>query len=357
MTPRERVLTAMRRQQPDRVPRRLEYSSFVASTMAVFRQKTGAVDPEEYFAYEIRNLSFRPTQRREGLARYLPKVIPENTAIDWEWGNLLQKGHHDNISQVVHYALANAETAEDIAAYPMPDLLAPYRWQHVAPGVQQLHARDLAVMGFMSQTLFEAAWGVRGFENLLMDFYINPELVEALLDRLTEIRVRQAVLFAQAGVDVLRLGDDVGTERGMLISPAIFREWLKPRLARIIRAAREVRPDILVFFHSDGDCREVIEDLIEIGVDILNPVQPECMDPAEIKALYGDRLAFWGTVGTQTTMPFGTPEEVRQVVRERIETVGAGGGLLLAPTHMLQAEVPWENILAFFSAVDEYGTY
>jgi uroporphyrinogen decarboxylase len=277
--------------------------------------------------------------------------------IDFEWGNVEIKGQYENISRVLHYALEDAETVDDIEKYPMPDLLEPYRWLHVRGEVEKLHARNLACMGCMSQTIFEVAWGVRGFENLLIDFMENRLMAEALLDRITDMRVEQSRIFAQADVDVLRLGDDVGTERGMMISPTTFKEWLKPGFVRIIKAAREAKPDILIFYHSDGDCREIIPDLIDIGIDILNPVQPECMNPAEIKIQYGDRLAFWGTIGNQTTMPFGTPEDVIREVRERIETVGKGGGLLLTPSHLLQAEVPWENVVAFFKAVDEYGIY
>ena len=212
-------------------------------------------------------------------------------------------------------------------------------------------------MGAMSMTLFEVAWGVRGYESFLTDLIDQKDMAAALLDRITDMRRQMARIFARAGVDVLRLGDDVGTERGMMIGRATWAEWLKPRLASVIRAARDINPDILVFYHSDGDCREVIPELIEIGIDILNPVQPECMDPAEIKRLYGDRLAFWGTIGTQTTMPFGTPDDVRREVLTRIETVGRGGGLLLGPSHLLQDDVPWDNVLAFFDAVDRYGRY
>jgi uroporphyrinogen decarboxylase len=143
----------------------------------------------------------------------------------------------------------------------------------------------------------------------------------------------------------------------MLMSPSTWRRWLKPRLARIIATARAVNPDIIVRYHSDGNPGAIIPELIEIGVDVLNPVQPECLDPAEVKRRFGDSLAFWGAMGTQTTMPFGSPEEVARVVRERIETIGAGGGLVLAPTHVLQPDVSWENILAFFDAIDRYGRY
>jgi uroporphyrinogen decarboxylase len=147
----------------------------------------------------------------------------------------------------------------------------------------------------------------------------------------------------------------VGTQRGMLMSAPLWRAWLKPRLARTIAAARDVKPDVLVFYHSDGDVSAIIPDLIEIGVDILNPVQPECMDPAALKRAYGQQLSFWGTIGTQSTLPFGSPDDVRREVRLRIETVGAGGGLFLAPTHVIEPEVPFENIVAFVDAVKNEG--
>lgn len=141
------------------------------------------------------------------------------------------------------------------------------------------------------------------------------------------------------------------------MSLPMWRRWLKPRLARVIAAAKRVRPDVLINYHSDGNMGAVIPELIEIGVDILNPVQPECLDPIELKRSYGERLSFWGTIGIQHTLPFGTPQEVREEVRTRIETVGAGGGLLIGPTHIVEPEVPLENIVAMVEAVKEYGAY
>jgi len=143
----------------------------------------------------------------------------------------------------------------------------------------------------------------------------------------------------------------------MMISPEIWRKWLKPRLAKVIDAAKSANRSVIISYHSDGVILPIIEELIEIGVDVLNPVQPECMDPAKIKALYGSRLAFSGTIGTQTTLPFCTPDEVRKVVKERIETVGKGGGLFIGPSHTLEPEVPWKNVVAFVEAVEEYGRY
>jgi uroporphyrinogen decarboxylase len=208
--------------------------------------------------------------------------------------------------------------------------------------------------GACEGSLYETCWYLRGQEQLLLDLYDNPDLAVALLDTVNNTMMESARRLAQAGVDIMHLGDDVGSQRAMLMAPDLWRKWFKPRLADVIRCAKEIKPDILVFFHSDGYIEPVIPDLIEVGVDILNPIQPECMDPAALKQQYGDRLAFWGTIGTQTTMPHGTPEEVRRVVRERIATCGPEG-LLLAPTHVLEPDVPWDNIEAFVEAVEEWG--
>jgi uroporphyrinogen decarboxylase len=163
--------------------------------------------------------------------------------------------------------------------------------------------------------------------------------------------------FAAADVDLLVLGDDIATQRGLMMSLPMWRRIFKPRLRQIIRAAKAIKPDLLIFYHSDGNVWDAIPDLIETGVQVLNPVQPECMNPAEVKRVFGDRLACFGTVSVQRTMPLGTPDDVRAEVRERIQTVGRQGGLLLAPAHVLQPDTPWENVVAFFEAVRAYGEY
>jgi uroporphyrinogen decarboxylase len=206
-------------------------------------------------------------------------------------------------------------------------------------------------------TIFEIAWYLRGMENFMMDLIADREFAEALLYKIMNIRIGMSEKYARYGVDILRLGDDVSTQLAMMMDPDLWREVLKPRLAKVIGAAKGVKKDVLVFYHGDGNLQAIIPDLIEIGVDILNPVQPECMDPVQIKKLYGDKLSFWGTIGTQTVLPFGTPLEVESKVKEMIKTVGAGGGLVLAPTHMIEPDVPWENVEAFIEAVKKYGTY
>jgi uroporphyrinogen decarboxylase len=182
-------------------------------------------------------------------------------------------------------------------------------------------------------------------------------LATRIFDKTAEVFRARAAKFARAGGDILRMGDDIADQRGMMIAPDLWRKALKPRLASVIAAARDVRPDIPVFYHSDGNVSAVIGDLIEVGVTILNPVQPEAMDPFEVKKRYGERLTLWGTIGTQTVFPFYTPEKVRQTVKEYCAALGKGGGYVIGPTHSIEKDVPWANIVAFYEAVEEYGSY
>jgi uroporphyrinogen-III decarboxylase len=143
----------------------------------------------------------------------------------------------------------------------------------------------------------------------------------------------------------------------MLISPQFFREFFKPRYARLFSKWKAINPHVKIAFHSDGNIYPIIPDLIEIGLDILNPVQPKSMDPARLKKAYGDHLTFWGTVDIQEVLPFGTPQDVANEVRLRLRTAGKGGGLILSPAHNIQAEVPLQNILAFYETAKTYGRY
>jgi uroporphyrinogen decarboxylase len=163
----------------------------------------------------------------------------------------------------------------------------------------------------------------------------------------------RAQSYARAGVDALRLGDDIGMQRTIMMSEELYCDWLKNRLARVIREAKKINPNLIVFYHSCGFVTPMIPHLIEAGIDVLNPVQPECMDFAEIHAAYGDRLSFHGTIGTQTTMPFGTPDDVRRAVYQNLEIAGDKGGLFVAPTHILEPEVPVENVVAYIKACQD----
>jgi uroporphyrinogen decarboxylase len=357
MTGRERVLTAMRRRQPDRVPFDLSFDMAPAKLDEFHRRTGSALTPEEYFGADTRMVRLGATRLCSDFSPWLGAAT--GIAVD-EWGigrraTASADRAHAHLDGFVH-PLRDVSKDADLCAYPFPDLDADYRYDEPRAAIAAVQATGCAAVAMMECTIFETAWFLRGMEALLLDFADRSPLADALLDAIAARRIVQARRYTELGADVLSMGDDVGTQRGMLMSVRMWRQWLKPRLARVIAAARAVRPDVLVFYHSDGNMAAIIPDLIEIGVDILNPVQPECMDPAALKAQYGDRLSFWGLIGTQRTLPFGTPAEVASEVRLRVETVGAGGGLFLAPTHVIEPEVPWENIVAFVDAVKASGT-
>ena len=352
MRPIDRVLSAFSHEEPDRVPR---VASLTPALLEKFRKRTGATNPADYWDFEIRDVGFGGSRIKTDFTRYFPRHLEHKITHVSEWGIGHVPGSMLHFTDYVHPMAAFA-SVKDVEEYPWPDVTAAYRRSTVPDAVENWHEKGYAVLGcppMANGSIFENAWLLRGMEQLLVDFIENEEFAEALLDRLTEFQVENARFLANCDADVLLTGDDVGTQRGMMMSPDMWRRWLKGRLAKIIAAAREQKSHIHVFYHSDGDVRAIIPELIEIGVDILNPVQPECMDPAEMKRKYGKKLSFWGTMGTQTTMPFGNPAEVKRVVKERIATVGKGGGLLLAPTHVLEPDVPWENVVAFFEAIDE----
>lgn len=219
--------------------------------------------------------------------------------------------------------------------------------------VQALHKRGIASVGNMQCTIWETSWYIRGMENLMMDMMTDEEMAAAILGRVAAMSTQRALLYANAGCDILFLGDDIGMQRSIMMSRELYNQWIQPRLKKLIAQVKAVRPDIIVFYHSCGFIEPLIDDLIDAGIDVLNPIQSECMDFGEIYAKYHDRLVFHGTIGTQTVMPFGTPEEVRAEVWKNLD-IAKEGGLFVAPTHLLEPEVPWQNIRAYVQACRDY---
>jgi uroporphyrinogen decarboxylase len=365
MTNRERIFATLRRQPPDRIP--VGKVDFCGTLLKTFREKTGAEDPNVYFKVPTRLVGGWASGAGGAMVGgahmwkgdidygpYLPP-IPKD-------GRLMVKGDGylvgDDDLEVYLFPLRDMTSVDELHRYPWWEVerkaAASRSWQELARGVSELAARDLFVMGWVGNP-FESAWKMRGFERFLLDMQEAPEFAAALLDLCTEACCANAEYVARAGADLLFLYDDIAMDSGLFFSPEVFRAWLLPRYRRILEAGRAVKPGMLAFMHTDGNATDMLPLIIEAGFDVLNPVQPECMDPAATKRRFGDRLSFWGTVGVQSTMPFGTPAEVRREVRTRIETVGKGGGLVLSPAQTLYSDVPWENVVAFFQAAEEYG--
>jgi uroporphyrinogen decarboxylase len=346
MDSRERVRTALSGGRPDAVPLALGFFP-----QALF----GSEDADELFQTDVRFVEFSPPPEQDRLLAYL-ETLPPHVHV----GSLAQLrtyqewGYHPATG--LAHPLERLRSAAGWARSLLPDLSDPRRSAGLAARVNRLHDRGLAVAAsppHLGGELFESAWRLRGFDRFMKDLVKQPDLVEYLLDQLAAPAAQNVGVLARAGVDVLLLDDDVAYSGGLLISPATWRRFFKSRLAMIIEAARAEARDLLVFYHSDGDFTRLLPDLVEVGVNVVNPVAPDCMDAAAIRRTFGNRLALWGTVGSAVTWDLGTPAEMREEVLRRIETLGRAG-LLLSPAYDLDF-APRRNVAAFVDAVREYG--
>ena len=340
MTSRERVLSALHHQKPDRVPVHADFTRIVAQRLA---RHLGC--DSSWVGEELGNdliilppVSFVPAMAVEEFDEYTD-----------EWGIKWKKvGNYYERTNFPFQNLADLDSAR------MPDPGEVSRYAGMENTIQKYSATHM-VMGNVTITIFERAWWLRGMEKFLEDMILNPEYASRLLDMAMEFSLAAALKLVGMGVDILWLGDDVGMQETMLISPQLWRKYLKPRYARFVETVRQIDRDVYIAYHSDGYIEPIIDELIEIGIQILNPIQPQCMDPAQIKKRYGKNLVLWGLVDVQKTLPFGTPGDVADEVRLRIRTAGNNGGLILSPAHYIQADTPIENIFAFYETASKYG--
>lgn len=353
MTLRQIFLKAMRREGGGYVPKNISLCPFQIKR---FEKEYGHADIAREWRLPIRRVGLPFRASTSDFSPWLGEAGNDVNVDEWGIG-LKMSDRNASLGQYIH-PLKDARSAAEILEYPFPELPDQETLARVIRQCADCHQQGFPVeipTCPAGGTSFWPAYKLRGMENLLCDLHTAPEMAVALLDKVCELCAGHARLAASTGADIIFLADDLGTQISTYVSPADFRHWFKPRLARVIASARQVNPDILVHFHSDGAVRDFIPDFIEIGIDILNPIQPECMDPLEIKREYGDKLSLSGCVGTQTTMPFDSPAEVRAKTRLYCEQAGQGGGLWIAPTHVIEPEVPWENIMAFIETADEYA--
>ena len=353
MTPRENLLSLLRRAGYQTAP--LSFG-LCPALEAQYRARYGDAAYEETFQFPSRGVEGLRLSERAPIdwLRYFPDGVKPGTTFDF-WGIGYEPGSSAESFHLQHWRhpMERFDSLEQLHAYPLPDF-AHAADAHIAPQVQALHARGLAAIGYMAATIWETAWYLRGMAALMMDMALEDDKAVFLLDAITDRAVLRAQAFARASVDIIHVGDDIGTQRALMMAPDFYRAWLKPRLARVIAAARAIKPDVLIEYHSCGYVWPVIDDLIEAGADVLNPVQPECMDFAEVHARFGDRLSFSGSLGTQSTMPFGSADDVRAMVWRNLAIAGPRGGLWCTPTHLLEPEVPWANVEAYADACRNY---
>ncbi len=377
MISRERVITALDHREPDRVP---FDCNFVYEGYLRLKEYLGLETKNEVYPYSpwlavgnpielLLELNIDLCYIGLGKAKNTPVFEYGMEYYTDEWGVKFRKVEHTvGLNYEIYDPVLGDATVGDLENYPWPDPYNPELTEGLEEKARNLYANtDFALIGKFSNSLFEQAFYMRGFEQLLMDLSLNPEFVDALMGKLVEIALARLHVGLKACgkyIQCVRFaGDDMGQQNGPLMSPRMFRRVIKPQFARYYKEARalidQYNPTIKIMAHTDGDVYPIIPDYIEMGLDVLNPVQPYVaeMEHDKLKAEFGDRLSFHAAIDIQRVMPFGTPEEVKAEAIKAMQTLGPGGGYILAPTHYLQADVPPENIIALRDAVMEHGHY
>jgi uroporphyrinogen decarboxylase len=350
ITPREDLIRCLRRQGFDKVHKDLV---FCESQIEGFRKLYGHPDYESHFGLSHRKVEI-PVKRKytDGRNQFPREVLPESTVFD-EYGIGHSKGSPAAFHMTrMHHPLKGAELKE-IEDYPYPKV-DKSRLEEFGNEIKSLRERGLASLGFMQMTVWEASWYLRSMEELFIDMMTESEAATLLLDKITGFACAKAEAYALAGTDILSVGDDIGTQTTIMLDVEMWEKWLQPRLAKVIKTAKEIKPDILIHYHSCGYILPFIDKLIESGVDILNPIQPECMSFEDVHNGWGKLLSFWGTLGTQQLLPYGSSKEVYAQTLTNLKKCGRKGGIVIGPTHMVEPEVPWENLVAINEAISDF---
>ena len=305
MNSRERVLRTLGRQEPDQIPYNLR---LVPELLEMVREKTGTTDYAEHFRHDIRYVSLKLPNKPEGM-----------NILEW-----------------------TPSPSEEAVASAAKEAL-------------ELRGRGLAVCGSYFCGVYEQAKAWLGDEATMVGPYEDPTGFGDIMERITRWKCDLYGAYARAGVDIVWIGDDLGTQRSLVMSPEMYREWYRPRHLQIIRHLRAIRSDLKIAFHCCGYVTPLIGDLIEIGVDALEAVQAECMDIAALKREYGRDIAFWGGVGAQSVLSRKSSSQILEGVRRTLEIMSRGGGYIAAPCHTLTEEVSWESIVAFHEGVQRFN--
>lgn len=376
MTPRQRVGIALKHQEPDRVPWDISLNIYsfekLSKYLNVPMPKNLKPDVESAVGMSFEMIRALGTDLYHFSLNRSSQEEPFNFEADTyedEWGVGFRKVNYGRgyyYWELSHHPLEDA-TLEDIETYSWPDPEDPHRVAGLRERIQEIYQNtSLALVGKFNVPPFTQAFYLRGFERWLMDLALNQKFANALLAKITEISVRlDEIGMKEVGeyISILRFaGDDFGAQDRMLISPSMWRDIIAPHLAKLYDSAqrliRRYSPGAKLLIHTDGDIYPIIPDLIDMGVDVLNCVDPVGkMDHVKLKSEFGDALSFHGGLGMQDVFTFGSPSDVDQLVRKCIMELGPGGGYILAPTNFVLPDVPPENVIAIRDAVMRWGKY
>jgi uroporphyrinogen decarboxylase len=381
LTSRERVLTVLEHEVPDRVPIVIGASNATGISTPTYKKLKQLLQfdaPDEYL-YDWPELGAaqidEPILERlhadvRGILDREPASVrernrtrePGSTYYN-SWGVGSVEGDPGMWFPAIH-PLAESHSIEDIESYPWPDMNDPTRFAHIRAEIEQLHRQNrYAIMGtpWLAFPL-ERAFAMQRMDKFMLNLGRHPDFARALVGRITELcKTLMGNFLHECGdmLDIIKIGDDLGMQNSLLMSPKMYCEIIKPCHADYI-AFIKARTNAKVFFHTDGDVFPLIPDFIEMGVDILNPIQTSAgkmSDLAGLKQQYGKNLVFCGAIDTHRVLPFGSVADVRAEVKRIMDVLGREGGYMLASVHTIMSDVPPENILAMVDAVEEFGQY
>lgn len=384
MNSRERVLKALNHQEPDRVPFDLGGTNVSGIATKAYQNLLNYLGiPITAGEIKISDQIQQLAQIDEAVARRLQsdiRVVTPRTSSVWnlriedegkrtrfvdEWGITWKMPKEGGFYyDMVDHPLADAATVADVERYPWPDVADPKRYEGLQAELMDLSRKTEAgiVMQGISAGMFEMGGWLRGMENFFADLALEPEIACRIMDKVLEIKMiywEKVLTLGKDYVHVAHEAEDLGTQNSLLVSPEMYRKYVKPRQKELYGFIKKIAP-VKVFFHSCGAIKELIPDLIEVGVDILNPVQVSArdIDTEVLKREFGKDIVFWGGgIDTQRVLPHGSVAEVKAEVRRRVADLKPGGGFIFNTVHNIQADVPPQNIMAMWEALQEYGVY
>jgi len=365
MNSKERVETALKREcLPDRVPLQFDLSR---QLLEKFGEKHGI--PVHYTQSYYEDVTYRLSGNELRIAMgsdcvlvggSLPRgyshPVDENGYIVNEFGMKMRQG--PIYMEVIESPMPNVKDPQEVEDFPFPDPLAEGRLDDAAMYIQK-YKSEYFIWGDIELTMFGMMHNLVPMEKLLIDMALGEPYIEVLIDKCREFALAIGKKLISLGVDGILAGDDYGAQTGMLISPKMWRHYFKERYRELYGELKSLNPDLIIAQHCDGAVAPILGDWAEVGLEVFNPVQPNVPghEPEDLKRQFGDRLSFWGAIDQQRLLPFGTPEGIEAEVKRRIEILGEGGGYMVSPAHIIQADTPMENVEAFINAVKTYGIY
>ena len=341
---KERIRLAIKHRQPDRIP---AFSSFTPRLTNRLRKELDIRETDI-------GIHFGNDMVQVGIGMEKSNNYSEEAEYTCPWGigwrNV--KNQFGVYTEIIRNPLAGDE--EKLNAWNIPDPTVNPQYRAMREMIDR-YGDAYWIAGSSRCSLFESAWFLRGLDQFMIDLLMNEDYVNALLDKILEFPRYALKEFIRLGADMIWMGDDVATQLGMMISPEVWRKFFKPRYARLFKEFKAANPNIVIAYHSCGNCEAVVEDFVEIGLDVLHPVQPMAIDPIMVKKRFGDRLTLMGALDIQLLMPNGSPEDVREETLRLMRGCGKNGGFILGGAHHFQEDTPTANILALYETIKEEG--